>query len=133
MKLNNKGFAITGILYTLFVLFILVLFSVLSGMSSRKRMLESSTVKIEESFLGDDSLSSELVNAANSNSIAPVTGKYVYELVDKNGEKVECFSYIKKYTELRDINSIVFTTNSCNDYRGILDYSLKKIISFEGE
>ena len=39
--MNNKGFAITGILYTIFILFIMILLSILSGLNTRKNILEN--------------------------------------------------------------------------------------------
>ena len=41
MKLNNKGFAISAILYTLLILFTLTLISLIAGLNSRNKMLES--------------------------------------------------------------------------------------------
>ena len=79
-NLDNKGFAITGILYTLMVLFLLVLLSVLNGLSSRKTMLEKSTEVLEESYLGDDSKAVEDIDYVNIEKKAPRDGKYVFEL-----------------------------------------------------
>ena len=53
-KIGNDGFAITGILYTLFALFLMVLFSVLAGLSSRKNMLEKTTSALNESYVGKE-------------------------------------------------------------------------------
>ncbi len=78
-KLDNKGFAITGILYTLFVLFLLIMMSVLAGLNSRKNSLEKSVMSLEESFSGNNAKSSEYITYVSENQIAPVTGKYVFE------------------------------------------------------
>ena len=85
-KLDNKGFAITGILYTLFILFILLMFSILNGLQTKKQMLERSTVKLEESF--------KLKDVTNDNNIgiekaltegkALTTGKYSFEINTNN-------------------------------------------------
>jgi len=48
--MNNKGFAITGILYTLFTLFIMILLSVLATISYKKSVLEKTTVKLESIY-----------------------------------------------------------------------------------
>lgn len=79
-SLDNKGFAITGILYTLMVLFLLVLLSVLNGLSSRKTILEKSTEVLEESYLGDNSKVSEDIEYVSINKAAPKDGKYVFEM-----------------------------------------------------
>ena len=85
-KLDNKGFAITGILYTLFILFILLMFSILNGLQTKKQMLERSTIKLEESF--------KLKDVTNDNNIgiekaltegkALTTGKYSFEINTNN-------------------------------------------------
>ena len=48
--MNNKGFAITGILYTLFILFIMILFSILSSLSYKKGILEKTVLGIEDDY-----------------------------------------------------------------------------------
>lgn len=81
-KLNNKGFAITGILYTLFILFILTLLSILSGLQIKKQTLEKATEKVENSYQGIDVSSDADLGLAkvSSTRTASVTGKYVFEL-----------------------------------------------------
>ena len=90
MKLNNKGFAITGILYTVFILFLLITVAVLAGLQSRKTMLEKSTMKLEESYEGKEQ-NSDLIDAFNKgeNSIAPVTGKYEFYITNNFFKEVE--------------------------------------------
>lgn len=81
-KLDNKGFAITGILYTLFILFILLMFSILNGLQTKKQMLERSTVKLEESFkLKDVTNDSNIgIEKALTEGKALTTGKYSFEI-----------------------------------------------------
>ena len=80
MRLNNKGFAITGILYTVFIMFLLVLTSTLAGLQSRKTMLERSIMSLENSFNGNDNNEQELIRKINENKTAPVTGRYTFVL-----------------------------------------------------
>lgn len=85
-KLDNKGFAITGILYTLFILFILLMFSILNGLQSKKQMLEKSTVKLEESFKLKDVTNDSKVGIikANEEGKALISGKYTFEINTNN-------------------------------------------------
>lgn len=124
--MNNKGFAITGILYTLFVLFLLVLVSVLTGLSARKNSLERSTQGLEESFSGSIEHSSEYITLANQAHIAPVDGKYQFKLNDGELEHT-CYAYLKKGTDLT--SNITLIPNDCNHYS--YEKELTKIYSFE--
>ena len=85
-RLNNKGFAITGILYTLFILFILLMFSILNGLQSKKQMLENSTVKLEESFKSKDVTNDSNIGVAKAleEGKALTTGKYLFEINTNN-------------------------------------------------
>lgn len=97
--MNNKGFAITGILYTIFILFIMVLLSILAGLSSRRSLLEKSMMSLEDDYKITD---------ANMNNItgttAPFTGKYIYKRINS---ETECTTYLKKGVSL-DKNSVIF-------------------------
>ena len=85
-RLNNKGFAITGILYTLFILFILLMFSILNGLQSKKQMLENSTVKLEESFKSKDVTNDSNIGITKAleEGKALTTGKYLFEINTNN-------------------------------------------------
>ena len=135
--LNNKGFAITGILYTLFILFLLILVSVLGALSARKNMLEASTGKLEESYLGSDSGSADNILLFKNNKRTPVTGRYEFNFFNA-GSSYTCYAYLKSgiaYTELKnDVRNFVFTTVDCNDYKDkMYDVELVEVISFEEE
>lgn len=129
--LNNKGFAISGILYTLFILFLLILVSVLSGLSTKKNMLEQSTIKQEDDLLGaqftNQTEVDEINNKINQFNFtieipAPVTGKYFFKVISKTQnetdlteEKTEldCVAYLKKDTNL-NFDNITFIPNDCD-------------------
>lgn len=115
--MNNKGFAITGILYTLFILFLLILVSVLAGLHSKKNMLEKMTNIVEKSFQGSTLQSDSNVQLALEKKVAPINGKYVFELntlqnliygvVDTPSTKTEGITYQisnKKITVRADKN-----------------------------
>ena len=92
MRLNNKGFAITGILYTVFILFLLITVAVLAGLQSRKTMLEKSTMKLEESYEGieQNNVFIDNFNTKKSNiAPAPVTGKYEFYITNNFFKEVE--------------------------------------------
>ena len=99
--MNNKGFAITGILYTIFILFIMVLLSILAGLSSRRSLLEKSMMSLEDDYKITDANGS---NIAPNTTIAPFTGKYIYKI---NNSEIECTAYLKKGVSLAP-NSITF-------------------------
>lgn len=50
MKLNNKGFAITGILYGILILFALLVASYLTVLTARKNRLDNIITDIEEEY-----------------------------------------------------------------------------------
>lgn len=127
-KLNNKGFAITGILYTLFILFLLILVSVLGGLSLKKNMLEQSISSLEDSYLGT------LYDEYDKDNItkAPVDGRYQFTFEESDGKIITCYSYLKKGTDLTS-DTITYIPNDCNIYDDKKNLKLTEIISFEKE
>lgn len=122
--MNNKGFAITGILYTLFILFLLILASVLAGLHSQKTMLEQSIYSLEKSYTGKQLTATEIATI-RSNGIATVNGKYIFQI---EGIDTQCTSYLTKGTNLTE-QSITFVTKDCNDYTGTM--ILTNVFDFE--
>ena len=96
--MNNKGFAITGILYTVFILFIMVLLSMLSGLNQRMRILEKSIEIYNDSYKAlnnSENASTCDVSKMNNQQIAACTGKYIFGI--KNDNTI-CITYLKKGT-----------------------------------
>lgn len=67
MKLNNKGFAVSGILYPILILFIMVLIGVLDIMSSRKAVFDQAKDDIITELNDPNSLKSPVVTVVGTN------------------------------------------------------------------
>lgn len=87
--MNNKGFAIIGILYTILILFLMIMLSVLAGLNTRKNFMEKSISSFQDDYLGDE-IKQSYVLSANTYKKAPVTGKYVF-----SNNSLECYAYLK--------------------------------------
>ena len=131
--MNNKGFAITGIIYTLFVMFLMILLSVLSGLSSLQRLMINSNESLENTFKGNQVSSTQIENM-KLNGEANCFGKYIFEVTGPNSTTIQCSTYLEKGTNFQD-ESITYSPSDCNKY--IYEYgtdiSLKTVYSFEKE
>ncbi len=109
MKLNNKGFAITGILYTVLILFLLLLSSLLLMLTTRINRLikltdtingeveNSNVINISE-YSSDDN-ENKMSNPIDGNKyfITSFRGKYEFTINDNNNI---CYSYLPENTLL---------------------------------
>lgn len=93
--MNNKGFAIIGILYTILILFLMIMLSVLAGLNTRKNFMEKSISSFQDDYLGDNA--TKYVSSANMYKKAPVTGKYVFSN-NSSDNSLECYAYLKAGT-----------------------------------
>ena len=112
MKLNNKGFAISAILYTLLILFTLTLISLIAGLNSRNKMLEKSIESIEKKYNWD------CIDETKDSNLPylPTTekrGKYIFKGTNKEGNKIKCTSYVNKEVNLNP-EKLIYTTSTCN-------------------
>ena len=112
MKLNNKGFAITGILYTVLILFLFLLSSLLLMLSTRINRLikltDSINREVENTNIINirdyDSTSSENPNKISNPIdgtkffITSYRGKYEFNINDNNTNT--CYSYLPENTLL---------------------------------
>ena len=55
MKLNNKGFAITSVLYGLLILFVVLTSTNLAILSSKKNNIDKITEDLEEDYFASNS------------------------------------------------------------------------------
>lgn len=80
MKLNNKGFAITAVLYGLLILFVILIGSYLLVLSAKKNRVDTITSDLEQEYLIDKALD----NFSFPLTI-PTDGIYVFSLTDNKG------------------------------------------------
>ena len=107
--MNNKGFAITGILYTIFILFIMVLLSILAGLNTRKDLLEKSIMSFEDDYkILEENKVVDIGGYTNTNT-ALVTGKYVFHF--NLNSNIKCTKYLKKGDSL--VESGTYIENGC--------------------
>lgn len=95
--MNNKGFAITGILYTIFILFIMTLFAVLAGLNTRLKLTQKSVMSFENNYSLDDEnnlFSGNSNENINYRDTALYTGKYVF--VSNQNPNLQCFTYLNR-------------------------------------
>ncbi len=103
--MNNKGFAITGILYTVFVLFIMTLFAILTGLNTRLRLMQKSIISFEDDYSLIDA--NNLVGTGGITGISfsdpvPYTGKYVFAYTSG----ALCITYLTKGTSFTNATFI---------------------------
>lgn len=110
--MNNKGFAITGILYTIFVLFMLIIAAVLANISFKRKALSLSTAEFEDDFslTQIDPLETGYYTDESGNYYAAYDGKYLFELTYKISTEIEtktliCSTYLKKGDNIPLINN----------------------------
>lgn len=74
MKLNNRGFAITSVLYGLLILFVLLTGSYLSILGAKKNRLDVITSDIEKRYAFENKLE---ITISGDSFEAPCVGKYI--------------------------------------------------------
>ena len=133
LKLNNKGFAITGILYTLLVLFLLILVFILAGLSSKRTLLMKTLNTFEEKYAGNEKIICETEESgkcgrAVKNYQTLVAGKYIFKSSDGT---ITCSAYLKEGVNIQNTSEITYTTKDCGEYN--LNHKLVEVYIFERE
>ncbi|MGM9882395.1 MAG: hypothetical protein ACI31S_06095 [Bacilli bacterium] len=147
MKLNNKGFAITSVLYGLLLLFVFLVGSYLLVLTSKKNRLDTISADIDDKYgfntkIRDVDVQILSLDSYTAPYTAPYTGKYVFKVTDVNDSNYTCSSYIKKGSVITDtdtntgtnidikLNNISFIESVCveknNEYK-LQSVDLKEI------
>lgn len=124
MKLNNKGFAITSVLYGLLILFVVLVGTYLTILSAQKNRVDTLVEGIEENYNSET-----CINYPNIKNLcwcfdgdvieAPYTGKY--KIIDTLGSGSQEFSLkkgedicgkVEKYADYCNFGKIT-VTNVC--------------------
>ena len=118
MKLNNKGFAITSVLYGLLILFVLLVGSYLTILTARKNRVDIITSRIEKNNYFSHT-SNEIVIEDINTFKAPYTGKYILNY--NESENDDCYIYLKKEDGI-NIANIVGGCTISNGTKAVVYY-----------
>ena len=88
MKLNNKGFAITAVLYGLLILFVSIVGYYLTMLGTKKNRLDQTITEVEKESAFDYQLGVDNRELSYPYR-AEYTGKYVFD--------DDCYVYLYKY------------------------------------
>lgn len=97
MKLNNKGFAITSILYGLLILFVLLVSSYLMVLSARKNKLDSVIKDSEDDYFKElnSKCNTATIDVTNNAYVTDCEGFYTlhlyYESLDSHENEISCY------------------------------------------
>ena len=107
--MNNKGFAITGILYTIFILFIMTLLAILSGLNTRTKLLQQSLKTFQNDYIMDNTTKVTVsdITKMNADKKTLYDGIYIFT----SG----CISYLPKGMAITTPNSANNTTCTATD------------------
>lgn len=122
MKLNNKGFAISGVLYPVFVLFLVLIFGIVGVLSSSKTLTDRVRNEIELELNGEDL--SPVINMIGSD--ITIANGYTFSLMedvkafDYEGKELgaERISYLSNPTFSNTTNGVYEIEYTVSDIRG---------------
>lgn len=123
MKLNNKGFAITAVLYGLLILFLLLFLSTIKILNAeRKRMAKIGDVVNDQIIhLNKEDFPETKINSSNPYYTTIYRGKYIFaisqnDVINADGEfYTELFAYLPVYTTISISNNTLTFKNNKGD------------------
>lgn len=92
--MNNKGFAVSGIIYGVLVLFILLLASLLSMFTNRKASLDELKSRVEYEFNTKEN--TEEVKLSSETPYETILRGYYHIIIKGNGKKVSTYVFLEK-------------------------------------
>lgn len=92
MKLNNKGFAITGILYFVLIMFLMIISSLLLMLKTRINRLTD----LNDTINSEVELKENIVDVDVESYITNLRGKYIFQITKSMEPNKNCYSYLPK-------------------------------------
>lgn len=86
--MNNKGFAISGIMYSMLALFLILLLLILGNFHSRKTLFDKQKNSVKEKLEGIELNASMLDYFESATYITPSDGKYLLELWSSDSSSI---------------------------------------------
>lgn len=97
-RLNNRGFAITAVLYGLLILFLLLFLGMIRILNTERKRMEKISDEIDKSIVNMDKIGINSDNMISEGGIyvTPYRGKYVFKI---NGDETkEYYMYLPIYS-----------------------------------
>ena len=116
--MNNKGFAITGILYGVLLLFLMVLISLLSVLVFRLNRFTTLVDEVSGDMENKNIVASDKIDEYNANITSdgyfqtPYRGKYTFKV---NGTTTECYAYLPKNIVIKKVGTSLNYLESDNE------------------
>ena len=95
MKINNKGFAITAVLYGLLILFVILVGTYLSVLSAKKDRIDNLVDDIENEYNNRCIVKAQEIEFPYA---VPYAGSYTFNITDVNGNISDCDISLEKNT-----------------------------------
>ena len=105
MKLNNKGFAISVVLYSVLILFMLILVSYLTILSGMKKFNAKTLSSINE-VMKEEVIEIDKILNDKEYYLTTIRGNYLIELGNKN-----CYIYLSKNVVLVNKDNVLYINN----------------------
>lgn len=128
-RLNNRGFAITAVLYGLLILFLLLFLGMIRILNTERKRMEKISDEIDKSIVNMDkidiNINSDNVISEGGIYVTPYRGKYVFKI---NGDETkEYYMYLPIYSIVSIKDKQIKVTRGVNTGTGITetDYTSK--------
>lgn len=97
-RLNNRGFAITAVLYGLLILFLLLFLGMIRILNTERKRMEKISDEIDKSIVNMDKIDINSDNVISEGGIyvTPYRGKYVFNIT--GDETKEYYMYLPIYS-----------------------------------
>lgn len=131
-RLNNRGFAITAVLYGLLILFLLLFLGMIRILNTERKRMEKISDEIDKSIVNMDKIG---INSGEISEggiyVTPYRGKYVFKI---NGDETkEYYMYLPIYSIVSIKDKQIKVTRGVNTGTGITetDYTSKVLNGME--
>lgn len=136
MKLNNKGFAITAVLYGLLILFVVLVSSFLVVLSIKKDRVEELVTEIENEYNNKCPTVNYIPQEGEYYNV-PHTGTYIFSITDANSGEIldncsvylyedDIIQFVSGSIEVNDLD-ISFDNQDCDEiiyYKNVASINL---------
>lgn len=125
-RLNNRGFAITAVLYGLLILFLLLFLGMIRILNTERKRMEKISDEIDKSIVNMDKIDiNSGVISEGGIYVTPYRGKYVFKI---NGDETkEYYMYLPIYSIVSIKDKQIKVTRGVNTGTGVTetDYTSK--------